>query len=53
MDYVIDFARDLRLKKLLGYILANNGKMIKLVRKKGFEMETLDEETAKASLTLS
>jgi acetyltransferase len=53
MNYVIDFARDLHLKKLLGYVLANNDKMMKLCVKKGFELEKLDEETAKASLTLS
>jgi RimJ/RimL family protein N-acetyltransferase len=53
MNYVVDFARDLHLKKLLGYVLANNDKMMKLCVKKGFELEKLDEETAKASLTLS
>ena len=43
----------MRLEKLFGYVLANNYKMMRLCEKKGFEMETLDEETVKASLILS
>jgi RimJ/RimL family protein N-acetyltransferase len=48
----MSFAKDMRLAKLFGYVLADNDKMINLCKKKGFEIEKLDEETAKASLVL-
>lgn len=52
MDYIIDFAKDLRLESVFAHVLPNNYKMLKLCEKKGFKTETLDEETVKASLFL-
>ncbi len=51
MDNILDVARDLRLERLFAHILPNNYKMLNLCKKKGFELETLDEETVKASLS--
>jgi acetyltransferase len=53
MDYVMNFARDMRLRKLFGYVLVDNEKMMNLCKKKGFEIDKVDEETAKASLFTS
>ena len=52
MDYVISVGRDMRLERIFAYVLPNNYKMMKLCEQKGFKMETLDEETVKASLVL-
>jgi acetyltransferase len=53
MDYIVDAARDMRLKEISASILPDNYKMIKLSEKKGFKIERLDEETVKASLIIS
>jgi acetyltransferase len=53
MDYIISVAKDMRLERIFAHVLPNNYKMMQLCKKKGFEMETLDEETVKASLVLS
>jgi acetyltransferase len=54
MDYIIDVAKDMRLERIFGYVMSNNYKMLELCKKKGFEMETLDDgETVRASLALS
>jgi acetyltransferase len=52
LDYIIETAKDMRLEKISAYILPDNYKMIGLGEKKGFKIERLDEETAKASLVL-
>jgi RimJ/RimL family protein N-acetyltransferase len=52
MDYVVAAARNMRLKRIFGTILLNNVKMIKLCEKKGFKIETLDEETIEACLAI-
>jgi acetyltransferase len=52
MDYVISMGKDMRLERIFAYVLSNNYKMLKLCEKKGFNIETLDEETVKASLVL-
>jgi acetyltransferase len=51
-DYIINVARDMRLENISAYILPDNYKMLRLCEKKGFKVETLDEETTKASLAL-
>jgi hypothetical protein len=38
--------------KIYGYVSAYNYKMLQLCKKKGFKVETFDEETTKASLFL-
>jgi hypothetical protein len=38
--------------RIFAYFLEKNYKMLQLCNKKGFKMETLDEETVKASLIL-
>ena len=53
MDYIITIARNMRLSKIFATVLPDNIKMINLCKKKGFKIETLDEETVKASLVLS
>ena len=53
MDYIISVAKDMRLESIFAYVLPNNYKMLRLSEKKGFNLETLDEETVKASLNLS
>lgn len=54
MDYLIEVAKDLRLQKIFGYVMSDNHKMLELCKKKGFKLETLDdEETLKASLALT
>ncbi len=53
MDYIIAVARNMRLERIFATVLPDNIKMIRLCEKKGFKIETLDEETVKASLVLS
>jgi acetyltransferase len=52
-DCIISIARDMRLEKIYGYAIPNNYKIIQLCEKKGFKVETLDEDTVKVSLALS
>ena len=40
------------LKTIYGYVISNNLKMINLCTKKGFKMEPIDEDLAKATLDL-
>jgi RimJ/RimL family protein N-acetyltransferase len=42
----------MRVDKIYGYVSANNYRMLQLCKKKGFKVETLDEETVIASLPL-
>jgi acetyltransferase len=53
IDYIASIAKDMRLEKICGYVIANNYKMIRLCDKKRFKVETLDEDTVKVSLALS
>ena len=53
MDYIMIFAQNMRLQRVFATVLPDNIKMIALCRKKGFEIEILDEETVKASLQIS
>jgi acetyltransferase len=52
MDSLIEIARDMHVKRIYGYVMADNSKMLQLCKKKGFTVETLDEETVLASLLL-
>ncbi|HLE74889.1 MAG TPA: bifunctional acetate--CoA ligase family protein/GNAT family N-acetyltransferase [Candidatus Bathyarchaeia archaeon] len=52
IDYIASIGKDMRLAKIYGYVIFNNYKMIRLCDKKGFKMETLDEDTVKVSLAL-
>jgi acetyltransferase len=52
-DYIISVAKDMWLERIYGYVIPNNYKMIRLCDKKGFKIETLDEDTVKVSLALS
>ena len=51
MDQILSVAKDKRLEKLFAYVLSNNYKMLNLCKKKGFRLESLDDETVKASLS--
>jgi acetyltransferase len=53
MDYIVAVAKDMRLERIFGYVMANNYKMLRMCAKKGFGLEPLDEETVKLSLALS
>lgn len=53
MDHIITIARDMRLERIFGYVMANNYKMLRMCAKIGFSLEPLDEDTVKLSLTLS
>jgi len=53
MDYIVAVAKNMRLERIFAHVLPNNFKMMRLCEKKGFKMETLDEETLRASLSLS
>jgi acetyltransferase len=52
MDLLVEIGKDMRVDKIYGYVSVNNYKMLQLCRKKGFKVETFDEETTKASLFL-
>jgi acetyltransferase len=52
MDLLVEMGKDMRVDKIYGYVSANNYKMLQLCKKKGFVVETFDEETTKASLFL-
>lgn len=51
-DIVIKIGKDLSLESIYGDVLSNNLKMFQLCKKKGFKIEVIDEETAKATLSL-
>jgi acetyltransferase len=53
MDSLVEVAKDMRVEKIYGFVIADNYKMLSVCKKKGFKLETLDEETVLASLTLS
>ncbi len=52
MDLLVEIGKDMRVDKIYGYVSTNNYKMLQLCEKKGFKLETFDEETTKASLFL-
>jgi acetyltransferase len=53
IDCIVGIAKDMWLERIHGYVIPNNYKMIRLCDKKGFKVETLDEDTVKVSLALS
>jgi len=53
MDLLVEVAKDMRVEKIYGYVSANNYIMLNMCNKKGFKVETLDEDTVTASLLLS
>ncbi|MDX1813834.1 MAG: GNAT family N-acetyltransferase, partial [Candidatus Bathyarchaeia archaeon] len=52
MDLLAEMGKDMRVDKIYGYVSASNYKMLHLCKKKGFKVDTLDEETVIASLFL-
>ncbi|MGF3521479.1 MAG: bifunctional acetate--CoA ligase family protein/GNAT family N-acetyltransferase [Candidatus Bathyarchaeia archaeon] len=52
MDGIVNIARELQLEKVFGYVLADNSRMLRLCEKKGFKIESCDEDVAKLTLTL-
>jgi acetyltransferase len=52
MDLLAEMGKDMRVDKIYGYVSTNNYKMLQLCKKKGFKVETWDEETTEASLFL-
>lgn len=53
MDLLADMARDRHLEEIHSYVIAGNFRMINLCNRKGFKIIPVDEDTVKASLTLS
>jgi acetyltransferase len=53
MDYIIEIGNEAGLRSIYGYVMPSNVKMVHLFQQKGFKMEPIDEETAKATLDLS
>ena len=51
MDYITNVAKNMRLETIFAYVVSNNYKMLNLCKKKGFKVETSDEETIKASFS--
>ena len=52
-EHIITIAKNMRLERIFALVMPDNIKMTRLCKKKEFEMEILDEETIKASFTLS
>jgi len=53
MDLLIEIAKDMRVDKIYGYVIASNYKMLNICEKKGFKIEALDDDTLIANLSLS
>ena len=52
VDYMVEISRGKGLKSISGDVMSGNRKMLRLCAKKGFQMEPVDEETTKATLSL-
>jgi acetyltransferase len=52
VDQIIKIAKDRRLKSICGDVMTNNAKMLDLCEKKGFRMESVDEEISEAVLRM-
>jgi acetyltransferase len=52
MDLLVEIAHDVRVNKIYGYVIASNYKMLNMCKKKGFEIETFDDDTLIATLSL-
>jgi acetyltransferase len=53
MKSIIEVAKGMKLSRIHGYVMAGNEKMLDLCRKLGFQIEPLDEETLKATMTFT
>ncbi|HML02184.1 MAG TPA: bifunctional acetate--CoA ligase family protein/GNAT family N-acetyltransferase [Candidatus Bathyarchaeia archaeon] len=53
LDYIIEIGKDMGLKTIVGYVILSNSAMLHMCTRRGFVMEPFDEETMKATLTLS
>jgi acetyltransferase len=53
MDSLIEIAKDKHLKKIYGYVMGNNYKMLKLCNRMAFESEKIDDNTLLMSLDIS
>jgi len=53
MDALIKIAKEKDLKKIYGYVMVNNDKMLNLCDRLGFKTETSDDETLLLSLVIS
>jgi acetyltransferase len=53
IDMLIGIAQEKGLEKFMGYVLTNNQKMLRLVRKLGFTVEDTPDGTSKVELTLT
>lgn len=52
VDCIIDIGKEMSLKTLYAYVLADNARMLHICAKKGFKSERIDEETIKVTLDL-
>jgi acetyltransferase len=53
MDSLIKMAKDKHLKKIYGYVMANNYKMLNLCSGIGFKAEKVDDDTSVVSFDIS
>jgi acetyltransferase len=53
MNHIIEIAKDMNLNRIYGHVIRDNYKMVNLCNKIGFQIETLDENTLKMSLTIA
>jgi acetyltransferase len=53
MDHLIEVGRDMGLKRIHGFVMQSNFKMLSLCKEKGFSSETVDEDTVRVTLSLS
>lgn len=53
VDYIIEIGKDMELETIGGDILSHNLKMIRLCKKKDFEIEPVNEDTVKARIKLT
>jgi acetyltransferase len=53
LDYIIEIGKDMGLKTIIGYVISDNSAMLHMCTRRGFVMEPFDEETMKATLTLT
>jgi len=53
MECIIQIAKDMRLKRIFGFVIASNYKMLRVCEKLGFIQESSDEDMVKMTLPLS
>ncbi|MEM3578222.1 MAG: bifunctional acetate--CoA ligase family protein/GNAT family N-acetyltransferase [Candidatus Bathyarchaeia archaeon] len=53
VDHIIEVSKEMRMKKIYGFVFSDNVRMINLCTKKGFKIEPVDSETKVVSMEFS